>query len=197
MKFGTSIFFTFLFLISTSAFAGEPVYVNAHLGDNVTVSGYVTSIPVRFEAAYKDNPLGFESFNFDFAPDSVSPKFGDTYYLVKFHTVILGKTVGTWNYKKGDRITLTGRHFKFLIRETGQYGKANSGLMGSLHVNDLALEQPTVTAAPTPSYESNRAPAAPYEPSRAPTPYQPKEFPRPEPRNYNPDPSSEMQAPRG
>lgn len=102
-------------------------------GTEVSITGYITDIPRHFNISNNESYY----FTLSATPEA---KYGDEYYLVYYHTKLWGEKVGEWNYSKGDKITLKGVFSRRLNRETGNYEKAEGGLMGSLAVNDFSYD---------------------------------------------------------
>lgn len=115
-------------MLSTSAHSSN-IYQKGLDGKTITVEGNIHDVP-RFHSGYGGQYQSY-TFRVNAAP---TYKHGDEFISVTFHTVKWGKAVGTFSYKKGDRVTLIGKYREF-------QGARKSGIVGSLQVNDLSIQE--------------------------------------------------------
>lgn len=99
-------------------------------GKDINVSGYIIDEP-KFHQGYDGK---YQSYSFTVAPNQ-NKKHGDEWILVRFHTVKWGKTVGTFNSRKGDYVNLNGKFHE------SRRGNSKVNLAGSLEVNDKSLRE--------------------------------------------------------
>ncbi|MBY0553124.1 hypothetical protein K2P97_01260 [bacterium] len=92
-------------------------------GQNITIEGYIHDEP----RLHNLSGGSYQSYSFRVNAAATAKK-DDEFISVSFQTVKLGKVVGTFNYKKGDKVTLTGKYNEFK-------GQRKTGIVGSLKVN--------------------------------------------------------------
>jgi hypothetical protein len=121
-------------LISSFFFLGSLTSVEAAKFDVaikhdkvVTLTGVISEEPRKWVS---EDGL-FESYNFYLAAGSGTK--GDDYVSVDYKTLILGHKVAEMTFKKGDKVTLSGRILK--------YHKDEIIFQGKMKVNDYSAKE--------------------------------------------------------
>ena len=121
---------SFLFILPSIGFSQSKIYGKNLNGTEIWVEGFIDT-PPKFHTGYGGK---YQSWTFRVNASS-ERVHGDEFIMITFHTVKWGKTVGTFNFSKGEKVKLFGKYREF------QGTRRGTGIVGSLAVNDLSIKQ--------------------------------------------------------